>query len=229
MAIYFGDLKLADATEIIMPPPRLHLLNTGATPQLAISYLPTPHTAWLQNNPEVWLFAYRRPRKNNGGIGSNLGGFVHPTHSTRRETNTAVYTGKSKRKTVDTTYTTEYPFEYDGRQPDPYERVPLTGFNHLEFYWHVAGDRRPVAGDFPITKIGGKSPIICPRMASLRTRFYFRFAIDNPAPGARTFKLFSPPSVVLHCVPMYTGTFKALQPNPAETNNAKIQRFRFTL
>jgi hypothetical protein len=205
----------------IIPAPQIHLSRyANDFPAISVSYLPTANNSWLQKNPEVWLFAYRRHTPNRSS------GFVHPTHVSRADDNTALYSGVSDVGGIQTTYTTEFPFRRgDLSLPPPYARVLLTGFNCLEFYWNDATGTRPVPANFPVIKTGATSSLRCPRLNSMRMRFQFRFAIDNPDTTAKEFKLFGPPSPAVYCAPNYSGNYR-LAGSPGATTNPRIVGFR---
>lgn len=204
----------------IIPVPQIHLSRYANNfPAISVSYLPTANNSWLQKNPEVWLFAYRRR------TADRAAGFVHPTHVSRVSAATALYSGRSEINDITTTYTTEFPFVFNNGQPAPYVRVPLTGFNCLEFYWNDNASRPPIPADFPIIKTSTDSILRCPRLNSMRMRFQFRFAIDNPDNTAREFKLFGPPSPAVYCAPNYVGNYR-LNGSLSAPNNPRIVGFR---
>jgi hypothetical protein len=205
----------------IIPAPQIHLSRDGNDfPAIAVSYIPTANDSWLQRNPEVWLFAYRKRLKDRAA------GFVHPTHVSRIDASKAFYSGASQVGEIPTTYTTEFPFLTAANVPPaPYERVPLAGFNCLEFYWNDATDSRPVLADFPVIKTNDSSTLRCPRLNSMRMRFQFRFAVDNPDTTARAFKLFGPPSPVVYCSPNYLRNYR-LSGDPNSSSNPQIIGFR---
>jgi hypothetical protein len=205
----------------IIPAPQIHLsrYNNGL-PAISASYIPTANDSWLQKNPEVWLFAYRRR------VLQQAAGFVHPTHFSRALANTALYSGASETDLIPTSYTTEFPFQvFDNLTPKPYARVPLVGFDCLQFYWNDLTTARPVITDFPIIKTGLKSSLRCPRVGGLRLRLQFRFAIDNPDATAKEFKLFGPPSPIVYCAPVYKGNYRS-PGDPEALNNPRILNFR---
>ena len=186
----------------IIPAPQLSIrsIEAGVRPEVSVAYLPTTNNSWLDCNPEVWLFAYRKLRKNGSGP-YRRGGFVHPTDETRRYVNAPLYSGVQKRNAVLTPYTTEYPFlNAQNELPAPYEIFTLSSFDCFQFYWNKNQNARLTASHFPLSP----GDLKCPRSrSSLRCSFQFRFLIDNPDTTAKEYKLFGPPSATLFCAPIY--------------------------
>jgi hypothetical protein len=196
-------------TGIHIPAPTLKWQRTNGPsqvlPDLFVSYTPTLTSTWLTPQTEVWIFVYRKPKRKkwlNSWSGDRyVSGYVHPVDVNRGTANGGkpLYAGDTGGKV----FHTEFSFTSGEQLPQPYQQVPLTAFNPLEFYSRASSTASQIsATDFPFDwDTGNIYDIFSPRMSSrtsdgknLTTYYQFKFAIPNPDSTSKYPKLFGPPA-----------------------------------
>jgi hypothetical protein len=181
-------------------------------PDLYISYAPTLTSTWLTPQTEVWVFVYRKAKAKTwlqwpGNYTKYSSGYTHPADTTRWAANSGqpLYAGNPGK-----VFHTEFSFTLSGNLPAPYQQVPLTAFNPLEFYKNSTTSLQVSASDFPFVWSGSHYDFFSPRMGGasnkyLGTHYEFRFAIPNPDTSSKYPKLFGPPGY-LKVQPKYTDS-----------------------
>ena len=206
-----GSTTSIPTTGIHIPAPTLKWLRVSGTgqvlPDLFVSYTPTLTSTWLTPQTEVWIFVYRKPKRKfwiNWSGYRYVSGYVHPVDIDRGAANTGkpLYGGDTGGKV----FHTEFSFTSGGQLPQPYQQVPLTAFNPLEFYSRATNTTAQIsATDFPFDwDTGSVYDIFSPRMSrggtqgqsgkNLTTYYQFKFAIPNPDSTSKYPKLFGPPA-----------------------------------
>lgn len=202
------------------------LVHTGLD-TVSVSYAPSnTKTSWLTENTEVWLFVYKRRKKNNGeNYPTRKGGFRHPIDTSKPVTNSNFWGGGNAYSAHGYTYRTEFPFVINSQIPDPYKRVVLDGFDPYQFFKYEASSLRqllrsdcPVSGsrddnsnpnsNDPIEFHKGEYPVFAYGSTLGRqlrvVKFQFRFVIPNPDSSSTKYtKIMGPPSEIVNCRPIY--------------------------
>lgn len=186
-----------------MPAPTLKWRKGGVHPDLFVSYTPVLTSTWLSPQTEVWVFVYRRPKKKkwSGRPDKYASGYVHPADTDKWAANAGkpLYGGDPGSNV----FHTEFSFISGGQLPQPYQQVPLTAFNPLEFYKNLNTGQQVTVSNFPLVWGDNAYGIHSPRMKgsaggrmgkNLITYYEFRFAIPNPDTSSKYPKLFGPPS-----------------------------------
>jgi len=226
-----GTTTSIPTTGIHIPAPVLkwrRSIYTEILPSLYVSYAPTLTSTWLSPQTEVWVFVYRRPKSKNWLNGSWIdvkytSGYTHPADTTRWPANSGqpLYAGNPNGKV----FHTEFSFTSGGSLPAPYQQVPLTAFNPLEFYKSATTGLQVSASEFPFVWDGNSYNFRSPRMGGYRNKYFgtyyeFKFAIPNPDTTSKYPKLFGPPAY-LKVQPKYTDN--SVPPLPISRGTAGSQ------